>query len=341
MNSYGAREITPNERLYLLTPDEWEGFIEDCARQLKAENEYVHVQLLGGAGDKGRDVCGYGSHSHTAGSWDLYQGKHYDSTLSPSEFLPDLAKFIYCVKNGDYTLPRNYYICALKVGTKLFDLVSQPESMKEYVLEEWKKKKGDFGKYKQPFTHDIEVFINSFPFDVFKVKTPKDLLEIHSRNHSKHWSMFKVLAERGENPSVPDAPDVIEAKYITELLKVYGECVGDDELTLESLETKKMWHKHFKNQRVLFYCAEGLNRFSRDKLPGAFDDLLSIVQTSVDRKLNRPYENAFKRMDEVLDKASNTQIQSNLLKHRLDSTDLEGCCHHLVNLNKIGWMDEE
>lgn len=335
----GARDITPEERLHLLNEYEWELFIEDCVRQLKNENKYTHVQLLGGAGDKGRDVCGYELNNPDENTWDLYQAKYYAQTLSPSEFLPDIAKFVYYVFNGDFTRPKNYYICALKVGTKLFDLVSNPENMRNFLTEKWIDKSGDFKTFKKPLTPELKLFIESFPFDVFKVKTPKDLLDIHSRNGSKHWERFGVLAKRGPDPKVPDNPDDMESKYILELLGVYSMEVGRD-VDINILQKDYLsLHKHLKGQRMLFYCAEGLNRFSRDKLPGAYDELLNILEISISSKLYKPYSSIFDKLEAVLDKASNTKIETNPLKCRVNSIDLEGSCHHLVNRDVIKWID--
>lgn len=338
MYHLGPREVTPEERLYLLDEDQWEGFIEDCARQLLDEGDYVHVQLLGGAGDKGRDVCGYTQKAHDKGTWDLYQGKFYKDTLSPSQFLPDIAKFIYYVFNGDYTLPRNYFICTLKIGTSLFDLVNKPEEMRKYVLDNWKKK-GSFASFKVSITQDLEDYIHSFPFEVFDVKTPKDLLNIHARNEKKHWEKFGVIAQRGADPTVPKTPHDIEGVYIEELVKAYSmDNKNATELTVKLIEEQGGYYSnHLKSQRNLFYCAEGLSRFSRDKLPGAFDDLLKTISFSIERALIKRHDNPLDKIEEVLDKAEQTRIASNPLKERTNSTDLAGSCHHLVNRGQVKW----
>lgn len=57
----GPQQPTPEQRLRLMDDTQWEASIEQCARQLMAEWQYAYVIRLGGAGDKGRDVCGYNS----------------------------------------------------------------------------------------------------------------------------------------------------------------------------------------------------------------------------------------------------------------------------------------
>lgn len=55
----GPPDPTPEQRLFLMNDEDWEVFIEECARQLMSEGQYEQVHRLGGAGDRGRDVCGY------------------------------------------------------------------------------------------------------------------------------------------------------------------------------------------------------------------------------------------------------------------------------------------
>ncbi len=93
--------------------------------------------------------------------------------------------------------------------------------------------------------------------------------------------------------------------------------------------------------RRLFYSAEGLNRFSRDKLPGAFEELLEQVELGVGNELMYPHESGFKKVHSVLNVASILQVTSNPLHARLQAGDLQGSCHHLVNQEKIQWIDDE
>ncbi len=130
----GPEQPSPEQRLLLLDDTKWESFIEQCARQLMTEGHYTQVIRMGGAGDKGRDVCGYSEQLPSEETWDLYQAKYYTDTLSPSSFAPELAKFLSCVFAKDYTRPRNYFICALKVGPALHDLVLNPEKFKAWTL---------------------------------------------------------------------------------------------------------------------------------------------------------------------------------------------------------------
>lgn len=327
----GPEQPSPEQRLLLLDDTKWESFIERCARQLMAEGHYSQVIRMGGAGDKGRDVCGYTKTLPTADSWDLYQAKYYADTLSPSGFSPELAKFLSCVFAKEYTRPKNYFICALKIGPSLHDLVLNPESFRAWTLEQWKK--GGFGATRP----DFKKFINDFPFSIFRVKTSADLLEIHSRS-DKHWEVFGVLAPREPNPDMPESPDSDEHRYVRALLDVYQEASSHSVAEPAGIPAK--FKKHFQAQRMLFYSAEGLNRFSRDKLPGAFDQLVNDVAVGIGSDLAYPHPDGLARLNKVLDAANSLQVTANPLNARLQAGDLRGACHHLANQGRATWVDD-
>lgn len=333
----GPPEVTPEERLLLMSDMDWEVFIENCARQLMAEGEYQQVHLLGGAGDKGRDVCGYTKSLPETDTWDLYQAKHYAGTLSPSDFVGELAKFLFSVHSGAYSRPRSYFLCALKLGVSLLDLVLNPERMRSWILGEWKRKNGNFGTYKQPLTSQLENFVAEFQFGVIKAKTPTDLLEVHQRSTS-HWQLFGVLGKRGANPDVPNTPNGDEQTFVSALLKVYSEHAGS--LVAAPAGIPSNLQKHFKIQRRLFYSAEGLNRFSRDKLPGAFDDLLRQIDLGIGSVVAAPHADGMTRLQQTLIAANTLQVVTNPLSARLEAGDLQGTCHHLANQERISWVDE-
>jgi len=334
----GPPQLTPEQRLFFMNDDEWESFIEQCALQLKSEGDYRQVIRMGGAGDKGRDVCGYLEDIPAHGTWDLYQAKHYEETLSPSAFSPELAKFLFNVFENSYTRPRCYFICALRVGPKLHDLVMNPSKFKTWILDEWKEKNGDFGTFKKPLTSELEAYINAFPFEIIKVKTTADLLETHSRSN-RHWEIFGVLDARGPNPEIPELPAADEQKYVEAVLEVYQEATHTP--IPDPAAIPNTYKKHFKAQRRLFYSTEGLNRFSRDKLPGAFDDLINQVELGVSSELTFPHPDGMTRLTKVLNTANTLQVTANPLHARLQAGDLQGACHHLANQERIRWIDED
>lgn len=328
----GPAQPSPEQRLLLLNDTKWESFIEQCARQLMAEGHYSQIIPMGGAGDKGRDVCGYSEQLPTKETWDLYQAKYYADTLSPSSFAPELAKFLSFVFAKDYTQPRNYFICALKIGPSLHDLVLNPEAFKAWTLLHWKE--ASYGA----LTPELKKFIDDFPFGIFRVKTSADLLEIHSRSN-KHWEVFGVLPHRKPNPDVPESLHSDEHRYVRALLDVYQEASSLSVTEPAGIPNK--YKKHFKAQRMLFYSAEGLNRFSRDKIAGAFEQLVHDVAVGIGSDLAYPHPDGLARLTKVLDTANSLQVTANPLNARLQAGDLRGACHHLANQGRATWVDDD
>ncbi|MBJ2291207.1 hypothetical protein JFT44_14785 [Pseudomonas sp. MF5691] len=335
----GPVEPTPQQRLLLMDDVQWESFIERCARQLEKEGQYAQVLKLGGANDKGRDICGYTVHPPASDTWDLYQAKYYSSTLSPSQIVGELAKFLSCVQDGSYTCPRRYYLCALRIGATLLDYLLNPESMRTWILAQWEEKKGEFGTFKRSLDPALKLFVQTFPFEIIGRSTPEELLEIHSRNQTQHWEHFGVLDARGSNPQMPEEPDPIEQRYVDALLLVYEEQCGNCVAVVP--EIPRNLKRHFVAQRRLFYSAEGLNRFSRDKLSGAFDGLLTEVEIGIGGIVATPHDSGMIRLTETLAIANALQVVNNPLHARLQAGDLQGACHHLANQARLSWIDTD
>ena len=53
------------------------------------------------------------------------------------------------------------------------------------------------------------------------------------------------------------------------------------------------------------------------------------------------YDNSFKKVKSVENEAGKLVIDSNPLKEICRPIDKKGLCHHLVNDNKISWVEDE
>jgi hypothetical protein len=241
---------------------------------------------------------------------------------------------------GEYSKPRAYYISGTKnVGTQLFTLLENPDKLKERVLSDWKKKEGDFGAFKQPLTLDLEKFINAFDFSIIKEKKVSQFLTIHSRN-PKHWSSFGVLPSDVPLVEVPAKPATEEQVYVTEILRAYEDFEKSPVPSVDDIPSKHT--QHFENCRKQFYYAEGLNRFSRDFVPEAFDSLLVDVRVGISPVVDdTTHPDGLKRLNETLKHATTLTATTNPLKERIRFQDLQGSCHHLANNGKVKWVPDE
>ena len=99
--------------------------------------------------------------------------------------------------------------------------------------------------------------------------------------------------------------------------------------------------EHFTAQRQTFYCAEGLQRFSRDIYPNEqeFERLLDMVYAGIRPTVTQlRLKTGMDRVDAAIDKASTLQVQESRLHPQLRGGDLPGTCHHLVNAGKFKWV---
>jgi len=234
--------------------------------------KYKFVQRIGGAGDAGRDIEARYTLELAAGKWDLFQAKHYTSAIGESILYPELAKVIHHISIETYPPPNFYYVCAPKNTTpKLHDLIANPDILKRKFLQSWTEGKHGIDLKNFPLTEKSLDALKSFDFSKIKEYPVKDLIDLHSKNHLAHEILFGVESARGDNPAIPELPTTEELIYLNQLLKVYSEH-GGNPLTLDHALKSIEYGEHLSGCRGEFYSAEGLKRFSRDVLPGEFEN---------------------------------------------------------------------
>lgn len=330
----------PSSLVQLLSPEDWENFIEDCCRVNMGEGKkYKFVQRIGGAGDAGRDIEARYSNVLKENEWDLYQAKRYKSAVGESVLYPELSKVIHHIRCRTYPAPRTYYVCAPRNTTpKLHDLIAKPDQLKEKFLQSWKEGKNGIDIKRFPLVEATLRTVQAFDFSKIREFPVKDLIDLHSQNLVGHEALFGIECARGGNPEMPPTPTINELVYINQLIKVYSEHAGHEFVLDETLRSE-VYGEHLSGCRGEFYSAEGLKRFSRDVLPGEFERLLTSVLLGVKRTSVSPiHKNSMERLESVLETASKLQIADNPLSRRLLPADLPGACHQLVNEEKLKWV---
>src|SRR5262245_20335886 len=124
---YGP-QIPPQQRIFLYSANEWEGFIQEwayhCLKKL-----YTQVQRFTGSGDLGIDIAGFTDPQKLRGVWYSYQCKHYDHSLQPVDVWPEIGKILWYTFKGEYKVPRRYYFIAPRgVGTLLAKYLADSEA---------------------------------------------------------------------------------------------------------------------------------------------------------------------------------------------------------------------
>ncbi len=335
--------LKPSSQVLLLSADQWEDFILAAALQrlLVDGRRYAVVKRLGGAGDGGRDIEARYDLDLVCDGWDLYQAKHYAHGLTPSEAFPEMAKFFKQLALKTYPRPAHYYFCCPRaVGNELHNAMALgAKSFKDKFLAAWRDGHTGMKGRASELTHDVEEAIDDFDFARFIECPVHDLLDWHKHDRTAHFSLFGIVPERGDDEPMPTLPTVREDAYIDELLRVYTEHkaapVGRSDIPGSDYE------EHLIAQRQVFYCAEGLQRFSRDIYPHEeeFERLLDMVYAGIRPTVTQlRLKTGMDRVDAAVDKASSLQVQESRLSPQLRAGDLPGTCHHLVNGSRLKWV---
>lgn len=336
-----GKPIAPFQRLGILSDNEFEEIVTEWAFEY-LKSRYSKVRRCGGAGDKGRDVIAWVDEKGL--QWDNYQCKHYGNKLAPTNFYAELGKLCYYTKNGDYTVPLNYYIVSKEgVGTALSDLIDNPQQLKGALIANWGKyvESKITSKITVKLEGDLMTYVENFDFSIIKVVEPLEFLEQFQKT-SYYWYRFGGQISRYRNETiVPEMIDnELQMRYIEQLLLAYSEEVSAEINSVEELAKYGQYKVHFDMQRTNFYSIETLKQFERDNLPPdstAFESFKSEVLTAVYPKLLDFHDNSFRRLQSVLQHSSLLAITANPLSITLSIMDKNGICHHLVNENKLSW----
>ncbi|WP_090140832.1 ABC-three component system protein [Limnohabitans sp. DM1] len=335
--------IQPSSQVILLNHDQWEEFILASARQrdLPGGSHYAVVKRLGGAGDGGRDIEARYGQALVRDGWDLYQAKHYGKGLTQSDAFPEMAKFFKQLASKTYPRPNFYYFCCpLAVGNELHNtMASGSATFKAKFMDAWTNEHTGMKGRAAELTQDVQDAIDDFDFDRFIECTVHDLLAWHALDKAAHHGLFGIVPERGDDDPMPAQPTGYESIYVNELLRVYTED-NTSPVGLADLPGSK-YEDHFDSHRQTFYCAEGLQRFSRDIYPNEreFERLLDMVYAGIRPTVTQlRLKTGMDRVDAAVEKASILQVQESRLSPQLRGGDLPGTCHHLANDGRLMWV---
>lgn len=335
--------IQPSSQVLLLSPDQWEDFILAAARQraLPSGNRYATVKRLGGAGDGGRDIEARYDTALVRDGWDLYQAKHYRQGLTQSDAFPEMAKFFKQLALKTYPRPNYYYLCCPHaVGNELHNtMAAGAAAFKAKFVDAWKNENTGMKGRAAELTTDVQAAIDDFDFDRFIECPVHDLLAWHALDKAAHYHLFGIVPERGDDDPMPAHPAEHEGMYVDELLRVYTEHKASP-VALADLPGSE-YEDHFDSHRQIFYCAEGLQRFSRDIYPNEpeFERLLEMVHAGIRPTVAQlRLKTGMERVDAAVERASTLQVQESRLSPQLRGGDLPGTCHHLANGGRLKWV---
>ena len=186
--------LTPWQIIQNYDDKEWEHFIAEWSEGF--DPPYNQVIVLGGAGDKGRDVIGYVSDpTNPSAEWDSFQCKHYRNALTPTDIYVELAKLCFYTHRGDYTVPRQYrFVSPRGIGTKLHDLLKKPDILRAELLANWDKYcRSKIQEEEVPLDAALQAYIQAFNFSIVWFVTPQEILGQHERTKVTVKSFLRAL----------------------------------------------------------------------------------------------------------------------------------------------------
>lgn len=339
-NIHTGSNIPPLDRLKIMGDSEFEDLVLEWANGY-VKNKYQKVSTMAGSGDKGRDIVAY----YNERKYDIYQCKHYMSSLSPSNYWIEFGKLCYYTYNKDYEIPRKYYIVASNgIGQALRDLIDNPEQINKGLIENWESQcQNKITKSKKIILEgEFLEYVRKFDFRIVSDIPPINLIEQYS---TTIWYKFRFGGgiKKRKKPDIPTTISIEEEEliYVKELLQVYSEKSKKFISTIENLREEVKSFDHFIRQREDFYFAQSLKRFSRDEYIDTepFDDIKREVYKGVIDCFDEEYNTNYKKVNEVLKVARSISLESEELGE-VKPSEKSGICHEMVNEGELSWVNE-
>jgi hypothetical protein len=343
--------VEPLERIKGYSPEKFEDFICEWAFYYVQEilKQYQQISHFGGAGDKGRDIVAYIDLASKA--CDIFQCKHYDHPLSPSDVWLELAKLCYYTHIKTIPIPRRYrFVAPQDVSAATGLLLEAPNDLRSGLIEVWQ------AATKEPLSKklvkgtsilldgDLLKHVNAFDFTIIGYKPILEVVAEH-RKTTRFAPRFGGGLTK-PLPSTPVPPTQLaahETTYTSKLIDAYRDNLKDPAFDFDNLPAQVPFHRHFNRSRERFYCAETLREFARDALPEGttfkavqdqvFDRVVDVVEAT--------HPCGYTRLVAVTNIAGGMQVTNHPLGVYLQTKSLQGICHQLANDDRITWVNDD
>lgn len=340
-NPYIGQNIPPLDRLKIMGDDDFEDLVLEWANGY-IKNKYIKVSRMAGSGDKGRDIVAY----YEERKYDIYQCKHYEKTLSPSDYWIEFGKLCYYTYTQSYNIPRKYYIVASNgIGQSLRDFIDNPKNINEELINQWEKHCQNKITKKESIVLEGELleYVKNFDFSIVDDLPPISLLEQYKQTAYYKFRFGGGIKKRIK-PKIPEeiSNEEQEFNYIKELLKVYSYERGQDLKDLKQLKENEKFYSHLIRQREDFYVAQALKRFSRDEYLDTepYTEVRHQIFKGVIDYCEEEHKSYYKKVNGALSMVRRIVLES-MEFGVVSSEEKVGMCHDLVNDNKLSWVEND
>lgn len=340
--------IPPVRLLQVMSAEDWESFTEEWLTYHRKRGAYNSIKRYSGSGDLGLDVVAFTAPEGFAKPWDSYQCKHYDHPLEPNDVLGEVAKVIYHSFrrtppfNQACRTPRQHvFVAPQGAGLKLGRLLKDPVRFKDYVRKLWGSRcELKIGKHVDAaLTGEFLKYFDAFDFAIFGDRTSVELIEEHAQTVFFAPRFGGGLPPRHAAVAPPATPTATESLYLRKLLDAYADHLGLKVTAKGDLAPHPGLGAHYDRQRVLFYSAESLRNFARDRTPPlTFDALLDDIYCGVIDVCESDHVDGLERLRATVTTAGKLDISGNALVSVTHVADKQGICHQLANDDRLTWM---
>ena len=346
----GGIPIPAVRLLQVMSSDEWEGFTEEWLSFHKANGTYQSIKRLSGPGDLGLDVVAFKAKEGFVKPWDSYQCKHYNHALTPGDVYGEIGKIIYhsFMRTPPFNqlcrVPqRHAFIAPFGVGITLGRLLKDPGRLKEEVHAKWESHcvPGIGAGIEAPLKGEFLAYFDAFDFAIFEDRTPVELVEEHTQTVFHATRFGGGLPPRGAPDAPPAEPAEAESLYLRKLLDAYSDHLGQRVAAREELPSHSGLEGHYNRQRILFYSAESLRNFARDRTPPlTFNSLQEDVYNGVIDICEAAHSDALERLRNAVSAAGQLDVSGNGLVGVTNVADKQGVCHQLANNDRLTWTEQ-
>lgn len=339
--------VPPVKLLQVMSDEDWEGFTEEWLSFHKNQGKYHSIKRYSGPGDLGLDVVAFTAAEGFAKPWDSFQCKRYDHALTPGDVYGEIGKVIFHsfkrtppFNQAERVPRRHVFVSPFGVGISLGRLLKDPQRFKEQVRERWESHcvpKIGVG-IKAPLEGELLEYFDAFDFSIFEDRTSVELIVEHAQTVFYAPRFGGGLPPRDQTDAPPAEPTPGESLYLRKLFDAYGSHLGTPVAASGDLECRPDLQKHYNRQRVLFYSAESLRNFARDRTPPrTFDSLQDDVYNGVIDVCESSHSDGMERLRATVSRAAQIDVSGNALVGVTKVADKQGICHQLANDDRLTW----
>jgi hypothetical protein len=265
----------------------------------------------------------------------------------PSDVYGEVGKIIY--HSFKRTQPFNQlcrtprchvFVAPHGVGISLGRFLKDPNGFKEQVRGKWEThcvpKIGV--DIHAPLKGDFLDYFNEFDFSIFDDRTGVELIEEHAQTPFYAPRFGGGFPPRDQPEAPPSEPTEVESPYLRKLLDAYEDHLGEKVPEIGTLGSHPHLEEHYERQRVLFYSAESLRNFARDRTPPrTFESLQDDVYHGVVDICERGHRDGLECLRATVSAAACLDISGNALVGVARVPDKQGICHQLANDDRLIW----